>query len=219
MDTLAAPSRTETAESGPTWPTGHAGPRTTLLAYTSPARCPFCGLLHPDDALDSAETCRCGSDWMTAGGDPVAKLNQAEWDQILLLLQTRGGNRCELRSPACTAGPRGDLGHLTRDRVSIHHRQARKMGGTRRPRINALDNLLLICGTGVAGCHGWLENLVVRQAYDHGYLVPAPGRHVTAVTDPARVPVTLPSGRQILLHPSAPEVRTVGWAVPAPAAG
>lgn len=41
--------------------------------------------------------------------------------------------------------------------VSIHHRTPRGMGGTRAPSINEAPNLLLLCGSGTTGCHGWVE--------------------------------------------------------------
>lgn len=39
----------------------------------------------------------------------------------------------------------------------IHHRKPRGMGGTRDPLINGPSNLVLLCGTGTTGCHGWVE--------------------------------------------------------------
>lgn len=85
---------------------------------------------------------------------------------------TRAAGRCEL------CGER-----LSGDGVaySIHHRQARGAGGTRRPEANYPSNLLLVCGTGTTGCHGSIESN--RDiAYDNGWLVRHP-------TDPATVPV------------------------------
>jgi hypothetical protein len=32
------------------------------------------------------------------------------------------------------------------------------MGGSRNPAINGAANLLLLCGSGVDGCHGWVES-------------------------------------------------------------
>jgi hypothetical protein len=42
--------------------------------------------------------------------------------------------------------------------ASIHHRQARGMGGTRNAATNKPWNLVLLCGTGTTGCHGWVES-------------------------------------------------------------
>ena len=41
---------------------------------------------------------------------------------------------------------------------SIHHRKARGMGGTRNPLIDMPAALLLLCGSGTTGCHGWVES-------------------------------------------------------------
>lgn len=43
------------------------------------------------------------------------------------------------------------------ERASIHHRRPRRMGGTRRTDSNQAMNLLLLCGSGVTGCHGRVE--------------------------------------------------------------
>jgi hypothetical protein len=40
---------------------------------------------------------------------------------------------------------------------SVHHRMARKRGGSIRPFINLPGNLLLLHGTGTEGCHGRVE--------------------------------------------------------------
>lgn len=42
--------------------------------------------------------------------------------------------------------------------ASVHHRRPRQMGGTKRPDANEPGNLLLLCGSGVTGCHGWVES-------------------------------------------------------------
>ena len=40
---------------------------------------------------------------------------------------------------------------------SIHHRKPRRMGGTRSAATQAASNLLVVCGSGTTGCHGWVE--------------------------------------------------------------
>lgn len=40
---------------------------------------------------------------------------------------------------------------------SIHHRVPRGMGGTKRKDVNSAANLIALCGSGVTGCHGWIE--------------------------------------------------------------
>lgn len=40
---------------------------------------------------------------------------------------------------------------------SIHHRRPRGMGGTSIAWVNAAANLIVLCGSGTTGCHGWVE--------------------------------------------------------------
>lgn len=54
--------------------------------------------------------------------------------------------------------------------VSIHHRRPRRMGGTSDPIINTVPNLLLVCGSGTTGCHGWIESNRTA-AYQSGWLL------------------------------------------------
>lgn len=42
--------------------------------------------------------------------------------------------------------------------ASVHHRRPRRMGGTRRSDVNEPANLMLLCGSGTTGCHGWIES-------------------------------------------------------------
>ena len=53
---------------------------------------------------------------------------------------------------------------------SVHHRRPRGAGGSKRPSTNLPANLILLCGTGVTGCHGWAESNreLAREA---GYLL------------------------------------------------
>lgn len=53
---------------------------------------------------------------------------------------------------------------------SLHHRAPRGMGGTRQPWINKPGNLVTLCGSGVTGCHGWVE-ANRGQATEQGWLV------------------------------------------------
>jgi hypothetical protein len=59
---------------------------------------------------------------------------------------------------------------------SFHHRQPRGRGG-----VNSLPNLLLLCGTGITGCHGRVESRRT-EAYTAGWLV-------RTEADPAAEPV------------------------------
>lgn len=71
-------------------------------------------------------------------------------------------------------GPFGDY--------SLHHRRPRGMGGSRRPETNLPGNLLVLCGSGTTGCHGWTETHR-DEALSMGLLVSQ------FVTDPDQVPV------------------------------
>lgn len=57
---------------------------------------------------------------------------------------------------------------------SLHHRLPRGMGGSKSPtgkaRADRASNLVLLCGSGTTGCHGWVERHR-RQAYETGWLV------------------------------------------------
>lgn len=66
---------------------------------------------------------------------------------------------------------------------SIHHRRPRGMGGSRVPWVNKPGNLLLLCGSGVTGCHGWVESNR-DEARKLGFLVSALGTDI-----PSHVPV------------------------------
>ena len=66
---------------------------------------------------------------------------------------------------------------------SLHHRRPRGMGGTKTPDTPA--NLVLLCGTGTTGCHGWVESHRA-VAIAQGWLVPRRDPR-----DPADVPVLI----------------------------
>jgi len=42
-------------------------------------------------------------------------------------------------------------------RWSLHHRIPRGMGGSKDPALNMPSNILLLCGSGTEGCHGYVE--------------------------------------------------------------
>lgn len=116
-----------------------------------------------------------------------------QWRYIGHLLAVRTGGNCEACGGRPVAGYR---------EMSIHHRQPRGMGGTSREEIHDLCNLLLVCAgfsrglAGVLGCHGELESKRL-DAVEMGWIVPHP-------LDPADVPVTLFSGRRVLLDATSP---------------
>jgi hypothetical protein len=64
------------------------------------------------------------------------------------------------------------------------------MGGDRRPEVKTAANGLLLCGSGVTGCHGWVEDNR-KRAYALGLLL---RRHQI----PTEEPVTLRRGRVLL---------------------
>jgi hypothetical protein len=76
------------------------------------------------------------------------------------------------------------------------------MGGTDRPEINLAGNLILLCGSGVNGCHGYIESKR-RWAVEAGLLVPWWN------ADPAQVPILRWRTSWILLD-NAGEFRPAG---------
>lgn len=58
---------------------------------------------------------------------------------------------------------------------SVHHRRPRGSGGTSVPWINFPSNLILLCGSGTTGCHGWVESHR-DEARALGFLVALNGR-------------------------------------------
>lgn len=75
--------------------------------------------------------------------------------------------------------------------MSLHHRKPRGMGGTKDPGIHSPANIIVLCGSGTTGCHGWVEQHRA-ESYDLGLLV-----HRT--DDPSAVPVRLSRGLGLLL--------------------
>lgn len=55
---------------------------------------------------------------------------------------------------------------------SVHHRRPRGMGGSGGAWVNEAANLILLCGSGVTGCHSWVETHRA-EARDLGWLIPA----------------------------------------------
>ena len=132
---------------------------------------------------------------MTAPYELSAKLDKATWEVIRHLLAVRSSGRCEVRTEECLQIARGYL-TLPRHLASVHHRLPRGMGGTSDPEINRMSNLVLCCGTGTTGCHGYITRNP-EWALDRGW-------SVRRGTDPAEVPITLPSWRKVRLADCAP---------------
>jgi hypothetical protein len=54
--------------------------------------------------------------------------------------------------------------------ISVHHRKPRGMGGSKGIELNLPSNLMLLCGSGTTGCHGYIESHR-SEAYEQGWLV------------------------------------------------
>lgn len=91
---------------------------------------------------------------------------------VRLIVRQRAQDKCE----ACRS-----------DGTDIHHRRPRAMGGTTDPATNRPPNLVLLCRQ----CHRWFESHRT-VALELGWLV-------LQGHDPALVPLTLWSDRQVLL--------------------
>jgi len=72
----------------------------------------------------------------------------------------RGGGKCEICNKS--------LNSVTY--VSLHHRKPRKMGGSKDMSLNEASNLMMICGSGTSGCHGYVESNR-EVSYENGWLV------------------------------------------------
>jgi len=57
--------------------------------------------------------------------------------------------------------------------------------------MNLTSNLMLVCGSGTTGCHGWIETHRA-ESISRGWLV-------FRGTDPATVPIKLHDTRHVLL--------------------
>jgi hypothetical protein len=88
------------------------------------------------------------------------------------MLWSRARGCCELCGVMITGGWPG---------FSRHHRNARGMGGRSASWVNHITNLLLLCGSGVTGCHGAVERNRA-DAYAAGWLV-------RTSENPAEIPV------------------------------
>ena len=74
---------------------------------------------------------------------------------------------------------------------SRHHRKPRGMGGANRRDANRMSNVVTLCGSGVTGCHGWVESNR-EQARQGGWLV-------YSSADPQAIPMRDLSGRLFFL--------------------
>ena len=67
------------------------------------------------------------------------------------------------------------------------------MGGSRLPSTDSAANLVVLCGSGTSGCHGWVESHRT-EALGLGWLI-RQGQDPEAIP----VPVKLAGGRFVLL--------------------
>ena len=113
-------------------------------------------------------------------------------------------------------GPARDVRELVKERDaglcvrcgapagSVHHRRPRGQGGTHgaeSDRINQPSWLLCLCGSGVTGCHGWVESNRAK-ARVLGYLIP----HNGAPLDAEAVPVRTLAGWRRFPNDGSPSV-------------
>lgn len=68
-------------------------------------------------------------------------------EEVRLLCFTRANFQCE----RC-------YGTENAPGFSLHHRRPRMMGGSFDARLHQPAWLILLCGSGVTGCHGWVES-------------------------------------------------------------
>lgn len=78
---------------------------------------------------------------------------------------------------------------------SIHHRKGR--------RSHDLSNLVLLCGTGTTGCHGYITEHPA-EAYDTGWCV-----HRLSDDDPEQIPLTDLHGRQFFLTDTGGDITNI----------
>lgn len=83
---------------------------------------------------------------------------------VFALVFARDGGRC-VRCGWFVSGQRGV-------HYSLHHRRPRRQGGDRRPETNLPANLITVCGSGVDGCHGYIESCRT-ESYRAGWLLRA----------------------------------------------
>lgn len=95
---------------------------------------------------------------------PDNHLSAAEWVEPRVLLKSRCGGRCEAGTSHCIAPE----GMLEEGRLSVQHRRAQGAGGTSLDTVHGFANLLLVCGDGAIGCHGWIETQRRGEARSRG---------------------------------------------------
>lgn len=92
--------------------------------------------------------------------NPMAKPVLKVTEETRFVVFARADYRCE----RCFKRLHGVFGH------SVHHRRPRMMGGSNNPELHKPANLIVLCGSGTSGCHGWVESNRNRSR-EHGYLI------------------------------------------------
>jgi hypothetical protein len=78
-------------------------------------------------------------------------------------------------------------------RASKHHRRPKGMGGGDPIYYDRPDNIVLVCGSGTTGCHGWIH-AHPTHSYATGWLI----RHGSD-EEPSEIPLTDVGGREFFL--------------------
>jgi hypothetical protein len=91
--------------------------------------------------------------------DSMAKPKLKVEDEVRFTVLARAFYKCE----RCGGGP-------TAFGFSVHHRLPRGMGGSKNANLHQPANLITLCGSGVDGCHGWVESNR-DEARAKGYLL------------------------------------------------
>jgi hypothetical protein len=94
--------------------------------------------------------------------------------EICRLVDGRAGECCEMCGRHAQGGSR-------------HHRRSKRV---KRPDTNMPANLVLLCGSGSTGCHGWVHGHVA-EARELGLIV-------SQWATPADIPITLTTGVVLL---------------------
>lgn len=105
----------------------------------------------------------------------ATKRPQGVSDKVKAIVRERDRERCVRCGAHCTDGVPGlDW--------SLHHRRPKGMGGSTAWDTHLPANLIVLCGSGTTGCHGW----VTAQPA----LAKAEGWLVSQYADPATTPLT-----------------------------
>lgn len=94
--------------------------------------------------------------------------------RVVRLVWARAGGCCERCGRDVSAGWPG---------YSYHHRRIKGMGGDRRADTQEPQNIVLLCGSGTTGCHGYVHHDTTGAARAAGWLV---SRWADPLVEPVR---------------------------------